>query len=31
MDYLFKIKQDLIKEVVFYGDGNIHEDRFLSQ
>ena len=31
MDYLIKTKQDLIEEVVFYGDGNINEDRFLSQ
>ena len=26
-----KSKQDLIEEVVFYVDANIHEDRFLSQ
>ena len=31
MDYLIKTKQDLIDEVVFYGDANINEHRFLSQ
>ena len=31
MDCLIKTMQDLIEEVVFYGDGNINEDRFLSQ
>ena len=31
IDFPIKTKQDLIDEVVFYGNANINEDRFLSQ
>ena len=31
MDYILKTKQDLLEQVVFYGDANIYEHRFLSQ
>ena len=31
MDYLLKTKQELIEQVVFYGDASINEHRFLSQ